>query len=922
MTRSPSMDVSAPLAAKLVLDAPQPDLSGAHLYSRFVQRLQRRYGDVLKVLAPGIPSRESLKAAYEALTATGLDTGAALRVLRQITLERLAQLDCTQQAPLDRVTRSMTWLAEVTLDIAWQQVMADLDTLHGAPTKANGERAEMWIIGMGKLGARELNVSSDIDLIYVYDEDGQTQGNSEGRNKVSCQEYFTRAVKRMYALIGDTTEHGFVFRVDLALRPNGNSGPSVVSLDALEEYLLVQGREWERFAWMKSRVVAPRSAVLNGSAQALRGVVLPFVFRRYLDYNVFESLRTLHQQIRDHASKRSAGHPERANDVKLSRGGIREIEFTVQLLQVVRGGQFPELRTRPTLDALQRVAKAGLMPQATADALSAAYVFLRQVEHRIQYLDDQQTHVLPTRDDDLAWIAQTLGFAGACAFLTELDAHREVVAQEFDTLLGGDRDCKGCNGKNGKNAREHADLDAVLTDFKGPVRERLALWGENTRVLALKDDARGRLMRLLQRTAQWLDVGRVSEEAVLRMADWIEPLLRRESYLALMLERPSVHERLLRLLGAAKWPARYLLQHPGVIDELAGGNLFSSRFDAHEFEADLQARLVALQRTGEDDEESLLNLLRRAHHAEQFRTLARDVEGVLTVEQVADDLSALADAVLRVTARWCWSRLKTRHREEPAIAIIGYGKLGGKELGYGSDLDIVFVYEDEDERAQEIYAAYVRKLINWMTVKTAEGDLYEIDTALRPNGNSGLLVTRFEAYADYQQQRGSNTAWTWEHQAMTRARFVMGLPSLSPRFDGVRHAVIGAPRDPSSLKAEIVAMRERVREGHPVKADRFDVKHSPGGMVDAEFVVQYLVLLHTAAYPQLADNVGNIALLQRAEAAALLPAGVGLAAANAYRELRRVQHRARLNEEPTDVSLELLAPEREAVLSLWRWVMH
>ena len=922
MTRSPSMDVSAPLEAQLVQVAQPTDLSGVHLYSRFVQRLQRRYGDVLKVLAPGIPNRESLKGAYEALTVTGLDTGAALRVLRQITLERLAQLDCTQQAPLDRVTRSMTWLAEVTLDIAWQQVMADLDTLHGVPSKANGERAEMWIIGMGKLGARELNVSSDIDLIYVYDEDGQTRGNSEGRNKVSCQEYFTRAVKRMYALIGDTTEHGFVFRVDLALRPNGNSGPSVVSLDALEEYLLVQGREWERFAWMKSRVVAPRSAVLNGSALALRGVVLPFVFRRYLDYNVFESLRTLHQQIRDHASKRSAGHPERANDVKLSRGGIREIEFTVQLLQVVRGGQFPELRTRPTLDALQRVAKAGLMPQATADALSAAYVFLRQVEHRIQYLDDQQTHVLPTRDDDLAWIAQTLGFTGTCAFLSELDAHREVVAQEFDTLLGGDRDCKGCNGKNGKNAREHADLDAVLTDFRGPVRERLALWGENTRVLALRDDARGRLMRLLQRTAQWLDVGRVSEEAVLRMADWIEPLLRRESYLALMLERPSVHERLLRLLGAAKWPARYLLQHPGVIDELAGGNLFNSRFDAHEFEADLQARLVALQRTGEDDEESLLNLLRRAHHAEQFRTLARDVEGVLTVEQVADDLSALADAVLRVTARWCWSRLKTRHREEPAIAIIGYGKLGGKELGYGSDLDIVFVYEDEDERAQEIYAAYVRKLINWMTVKTAEGDLYEIDTALRPNGNSGLLVTRFEAYADYQQQRGSNTAWTWEHQAMTRARFVMGLSSLSLRFDGVRHAVIGAPRDPSSLKAEIVAMRERVREGHPVKADRFDVKHSPGGMVDAEFVVQYLVLLHTAAYPQLADNVGNIALLQRAEAAALLPSGMGLAAANAYRELRRVQHRARLNEEPTDVPLELLTAEREAVLSLWRWVMH
>jgi glutamate-ammonia-ligase adenylyltransferase len=913
MTRSQPMEVTA-----LTNDVRLNDLP---LYSRFLQRLHRRYNDVLPLLPPGPPALETLNAAFAALQATGLDTPAALRVLRQLTLERLAQLDCTGQASLEVVTHGMTWLAEVTLDIAWQRVSADLDALHGAPTKACGQRAQMWIVGMGKLGARELNVSSDIDLIYVYDEDGQSLGNSEGRNKVSCQEYFTRAVKRMYALIGDTTEHGFVFRVDLALRPNGNSGPSVVSLGALEEYLQVQGREWERFAWMKSRVVAPQSAVVNGSSQALRAVVLPFVFRRYLDYNVFESLRTLHQQIRDHASKRSAGHPERANDVKLSRGGIREIEFTVQLLQVVRGGQFPELRTRPTLDALQRMARAGLMPQATADALGEAYSFLRKVEHRIQYLDDQQTHVLPTRDDDLAWIAQTLAYTDTGTFLVDLDAHREVVAQEFDILLGGDRDCKTCQCKNGKTNREHPELDAVLTDFSGAVRERLVQWTDNPRIQALRDDARGRLMRLLQRTGQWLAAGRVSEEAVLRMVDWIEPLLRRESYLALMLERPSVHERLLRLLGAAKWPARYLLQHPGVIDELAGGNLFDTRFDAADFEAELQARRKALQSTGEDDEENLLNLIRRAHHAEQFRTLARDVEGVLSVEQVADDLSALADAVLRVTARWCWDRLKTRHREEPAIAIIGYGKLGGKELGYGSDLDIVFVYEDPDERAQEIYASYVRKMINWMTVKTAEGDVYEIDTALRPNGNSGLLVTRFEAYADYQQQRGSNTAWTWEHQAMTRARFVMGLSSLAARFDAVRLAVISAPRDAVSLKAEIVAMRERVRQAHPVKADRFDVKHSPGAMVDAEFVMQYLVLLHTAAHPVLAENAGNIALLQHAEKVGLLPSGVGQAAANAYRAMRRVQHRARLNEEPTDLPLDVLASERDAVLILWRQVM-
>jgi glutamate-ammonia-ligase adenylyltransferase len=779
---------------------------------------------------------------------------------------------------------------------------------------ANGEKAQLWVVGMGKLGARELNVSSDIDLIYVYDEDGETAGNAQGLGKISVHEYFSRAVKAIFTLVGDTTEHGFVFRMDLALRPNGNSGPSVVSLGALEEYLMVQGREWERFAWMKSRVIAPRSAVQNGSAAKLRSVVLPFVFRRYLDYNVFESLRTLHQQIRDHAAKRSAGHPERANDVKLSRGGIREIEFTVQLLQVVRGGQFPELRTRPTVDALQRIAKAGLMPLETAQALTKAYVFLRKVEHRIQYLDDQQTHVLPTQDADLQWIANTMGYTEGCDFLSDLDAHREVVAHEFDILLGGDRECKSCQTQAG---RERPELEAVLDLFKGEARARLAHWQDSPKVKGLRDDARARLMRLLQRTAQWLKEGRVEVDAVVRMADWMEPLMRRESYLAMMLERPAVHERLLRLLGAAKWPARYLVQHPGVIDELANGDVLQQRFVAQDFEAELQARRAALKRTGEDDEENLLNLLRRAHHAEVFRTLARDVEGRLSVEQVADDLSAMADAVLRITAQWCWSCLKSRHREAPQFGIIAYGKLGGKELGYGSDLDIVFVYEDADERAQEVYGAFVRKLINWFTVKTAEGDLFEIDTALRPNGSSGLLVTTFAAYADYQQQRGSNTAWTWEHQAMTRARFVMGEEHIAKQFEEVQRAVISAPRDESALKSEIVAMRNRVRSAHAIKSELFDVKHSPGGMVDAEFAVQYLVLMHSAKHPEMAHNVGNIALLQSAEKAGLLPHGVGFKAASAYRELRRVQHKARLNEEPTQVSQAALHAEREAILALW-----
>ena len=896
-------------------------------YSRFVQRIRRRYGAQMHLLPGGAPLFENMQTAFQALRAEGLTIGAALRVLRQLVMERLVVLDCEGQAQLQVVTRAMTELAELALDAALLASRDTLDALYGAPQTPDGARAQMWVVGMGKLGARELNVSSDIDLIYVYDQDGETTGRTgaggDGRGQISNHEYFAHQVKALYALIGETTEHGFVFRVDLALRPNGNSGPAAVSLNALEDYFQAQGREWERFAWLKSRVVAPAECLKNGSALALRGTVLPFVFRRYLDYSVFDALRILHRQIREHAAKRCAGHPERANDVKMSRGGIREIEFTVQLLQVVRGGQFPELRTRPTLDALKRLANAGLMAHEMADSLGRAYDFLRRVEHRIQYLDDQQTHVLPTRDDDLAWIASTLGYSDCCPFLHDLDACRELVAEEFDKLLGGKPDCKGCDkvgsadGAGGASAAPPIDvLEHLSNQWPTLFRARLALWREHPKVLALRDDSRARLGQLVQRTALWVSEGSVLEEAALRFIDWIEPLLRRESYLALLLERPNVHIRLLRLLGAAKWPARYMLQHPGVIDELASEQVLHERFDAVSFTQELNLRLASVRRTGEDDEENCLNLLRRAHHAEVFRTLTRDVEGVLTVEQVADDLSALAEALLAITTDWCWQRLKNRHRQTPQLAIIAYGKLGGKELGYGSDLDIVFVYEDEHEQASEVYAVLVRKLINWLTVKTGEGDLFEIDTALRPNGNSGLLVISFEAYAKYQQQRGSNTAWTWEHQAMTRARFVFGAEPLRQRFEQIREGVIAAPRDAKLLRDEIVAMRKKVSAAHPVKNHLFDVKHSPGGMVDAEFAVQYLVLSQSAHYPQLIPSSGNIALLQAAESVGLLPADVGQKAASAYRELRRVQHHARLNEEPTQVAPPALGAEREAIQAL------
>ena len=894
-------------------------------HSRFVQRVRRRYAAELALLPAGLPDRALINALIDALLATGRPLPAALRVARHLVLERLAVLDVEQRCPMADVTAAMTHLAEITLDRALAAARAELDEIHGAPQDEAGREIAFWVVGMGKLGARELNVSSDIDLIYVYDDDGQTQGP----RPITAHEYFALLAKRLYALIGDVTDDGQVFRVDLALRPNGKSGPPAVSLAMLEEYFLVQGREWERFAWLKSRVVAPLSAAGDPRTRGLRDLVSPFVYRRYLDYGVFEGLRQLHDKIRSEAKARCAGRPERANDVKLSRGGIREIEFIVQLMQVVRGGQFPEIRTRSTVKALQHLAARGLMKLETAEQLQAAYVLLRQVEHRIQFLDDQQTHCLPQEDADLRWIAASLGLVcdrNSCQLLERLDEVREFVAAEFDALLHGAPQAAAAGGPCTGCGCPPPALDAE--DFLAKLPEALARsvrsLAENPRVAALRDESRQRLAKLIARAAKHMAAGECSEDAALRFVDWLEPLLRRESYLALLLERPQVQQRLLSLLGVARWPMRYLMRHPGVIDELADARLLHGRFEPAAYLAELQARHAGWTRSGEtDDEEALLDTLRRAHHAEIFRTLVRDVEGELSVEQVADDLSLLADATLQCTLDWVWPRIKNRHREAPRFAVIAYGKLGGKELGYGSDLDVVFVFDDEDERASEVYGAYVRRLVTWLTLRTSAGELFDIDTALRPNGNSGLLVTSMDSFAAYQTGRGSNTAWTWEHQAITRARFCAGCPELAERFEAVRREVLTAERDLPALRAEVQSMRDKVSQAKAPKPGRFDLKYSDGGMMDAEFALQTLVLAHARQHPELLANAGNIALLERCEAAGLLPAGVGHAAADAYRELRRAQHRARLDEQSTAFDAEAAArfqPQREAIRALWRAV--
>jgi glutamate-ammonia-ligase adenylyltransferase len=925
-------------------DAP-PTTSGVE-YSRYVRRVRARYGPLSDKLEPGLLNKEILNRSFNALSQSFTNPDDALRVLRQLALVRIATLDCDAGADLSQITQMMTVLAEWALSKAYELAFNDLSLKFGQPTNALGQPATFWIIGMGKLGATELNVSSDIDLIYIYDHEGEAkfapadedpnaglgvQPHLGSRPNISNQEFYTKLVHQIQRLLDSVTEHGRVFRIDLALRPNGMSGPSVMCLDALEEYLQSQGREWERFAWLKSRVVAP--VALTSLPLELSQIVYPFVYRKYLDYQVFDSLRHLHQQIRAQAVRFAAGRPERINDIKLGRGGIREIEFITQLLQIVRGGQFPELRVRPTLLALSLLAQTRHMSTESATHLQNAYIFLRRLEHRIQYLDDQQTHLLPTASEDIAWIAASLGFSSANDLLQALEFHKNAVSAEFTSLLGTppvDPKPLKSSGANYLTAStlpgkapsllENFELTDLTISNQSPLRERFLVLLNHPKAQLLKESSQSKLLTLIEQTARWVASDSSKELGALRWCDWMELLLRRENYLSLLIERPAIHSNLIYLLGASRWAAQYLNQHPGVIDDLADSQLLLQRFNHDLFVRSLLQRIEALEASDDVDEEAILNLMRRAHHSEFFLCLARDLSGKLKLEEVADDLSALADAVIFVTAQVVWRRLKNPHTPFPSFAIVGYGKLGGKELGYGSDLDIVFIFDDSHQSAAQTYALFARKIIHWLSVKTISGDLYEIDTALRPNGNSGLLVTQLEAFENYQLQRGANVAWLWEHQAMTRARVVLGDDHFKDKFSHIRTQVLTMQRDLPSLAAEIVGMRNKLLQAHIVKENQFDLKYSPGAMIDVEFAVQYLILAYSFKFKELTANIGNIGLLAKAQSLNLISTELANSCLDAYKNYRQAQHIARLDERSLKFDKAAFATEQSNVLKLWKFL--
>jgi len=873
-------------------------------FSRFAQRLcaaQPELGEEVEKAADGGWTADDMRAFLAAAAPEdAIALAVALRRLRQRVMLRLAARDLSNRARLSEVMATTSDLAEVAIATAQDFHSAALEASLGVPT-ANGQRQELIVIGMGKLGGRELNVSSDVDLVFAYPEEGDVAGP----RPLSNHEYFARLGTKIIGSLNEITADGQVFRVDMRLRPWGDPGPLVCSFDALENYFVTQGREWERYAWIKAR------AITGNQAKGLAEVVRPFVFRKYLDFASIGAVRSLHAQIRREVMRRDL-----AGDVKLGPGGIREIEFIAQALQLIRGGRDTALQARPTLAVLEALGARGILPQVAVGELSEAYEFLRRVEHRLQWLDDAQTHALPTGEEDRQLVAESMGCADWPRFHAVLEERRAAVTRHFESIFAEQtEESASIPLWQGSLEPEAAAAELATRGFAAPddALRRLEAFRTSGRYLQLPETSKERLdklvPRLIDEAAKTADPG----TTLPRCLDFIESVSRRAAYLALLQEHPQALERVAAMLASSSWAATYLTRHPIVLDELLDARVLFAEPDLAAFSRSLREAMSEHA----DDPETQMNLMREIHHGQIFRLLAQDLAGELTVERLADYLSLAADIVLATTIDVSWKRIASRHRDAPWFAIVGYGKLGGKELGYASDLDMVFLYDDSHEAAPESYTRLAQRINTWITTTTPAGTLFETDLRLRPNGEGGLLVSSLEAFRRYQRE----SAWAWEHQALTRARFCAGDAQIGALFEEERKSILTARRDPATLAGEVLAMRQRMRDGHPNRSELFDVKHDSGGMIDIEFVVQFLVLAYSNRHAELVGNLGNIALLSIMAGLGLVPVALAEKVRAAYRDYRRLQHRLRLNGAPyARVPLGEVAPHVEATRALWRAV--
>ena len=852
----------------------------------------------------------------------------ALRQLRQHVMLRIIYRDLNGLADLFEVMQTTTSLAEIALITAVNHHQAWLEASYGKPCDIKGVPQSFIVIGMSKLGGGELNVSSDIDLIFAYESEGETtQGQnkqSQDKQSISNQDFFTKLAKKLISALDEVTEDGFVFRVDMRLRPFGSEGVLVSNLDALEDYYQNNGREWERYAWIKGRVICPKPNV--GSQSNVEKLLKPFIYRKYLDFGTLASMRDLKLQIH-----RDVMQKGQSDNIKLGRGGIREIEFIAQVFQLIRGGQESSLQIKPTLTVLELLKIKNLLPEKTVVELTLAYVFLRNLEHRLMYVDDAQTHELPKSPEAKARIALAMCYANWDALLNQLNVHRSNVQQHFDATFN-DKKAHANTAESKSETAIKTTMETAL--WQGIVEEEAALQALTTLnsgagfADAVQTLSRLQMLRNSKRYQQLPELSRQRFDALmphaiaqsarmpnpditlLRVTDVFESICRRASYLALLAEHTQAMYLLVKLCSSSPWLANYLAQHPILLDELLDTRTL---YAAPDFEV-MRAGLVKRLNEHAGDMERQMDEMRHFKHANIFRFAAQDINGELALETLSDHLSALADLILGVVLETVWPSVRAKHLETPKFAVIGYGKLGGKELGYGSDLDIIFLYDDDAPDAAEVYARFAQRISGWFNTLTSAGLLYETDLQLRPDGNSGLLVSGVSAFREYQLHK----AWIWEHQALTRARFVAGDASIGKAFEQIRIEVLTQTRDIQRLKTEVINMREKMRAAQTFVAGMFDIKQSVGGIIDVEFLVQYLVLIHANKHPQLTGNIGNIGLLKLLASLNIIDQELAEKVVLAYRDYRRMQHALKLQGAPhMRVEIAIVIEHASAVKALW-----
>ncbi|WP_020209878.1 bifunctional [glutamate--ammonia ligase]-adenylyl-L-tyrosine phosphorylase/[glutamate--ammonia-ligase] adenylyltransferase [Gilvimarinus chinensis] len=864
-----------------------------------------------------------------------------VRLARNRAMVRIIWRDLNRMASMTEITAELSAFADTVIQACLDWHYRALVQRFGEPVgRDSGQVQSMIVLGMGKLGACELNVSSDIDLIFAYPESGETNGE---RKTLSNQEFFVRLGQKLIKTLDAQTADGFVFRVDMRLRPHGQSGALVQNFDAMEGYYQSQGRDWERYAMIKARPVA-WSAGGQAAADELMQTLAPFTYRQYVDFSVIESLRDMKGLINRQVQRKGMDL-----DVKLGEGGIREVEFVVQLFQLIRGGKEKALRERQVCKLLPLLEKEKYLPSGSGEALLQAYIFLRNTEHAIQGYQDRQTQSLPMDEEGQRRLAFMLGFDSWAEFYEVLSAHRTLVNEEFQAVIAdpdaeaGVDDAELANWLglwDGTLAGAEASAFLAEQGFADP--DTVMQWQEELKtsrqVLAMQASSRTRLdafvPRLLACVASQEEIDRGA--ALKRILPFVQAVARRSAYLVLLVENPTALNQLVQLSAVSPWIADQLAQHPILLDELLTPESLYSPPDKDALRDELRRELLRL---GWDDLEGHMESLRYFRSAHALRVAASEVTGALPLMKVSDYLTYIAEVILEHVLALAWEQMVSRHgfpaqegggeAREPELCILGYGKLGGIELGHGSDLDLVFVHNTwasgatGGEKSVDNLTFYTRlgqRIIHILNTQTVSGQLYEVDMRLRPSGNSGMLVASIGAFEKYQE----NEAWTWEHQALVRARPVAGSESLAAEFEAVRGRVLQRDRNLAKLRGDVIDMREKMRShlGTAAGREEFHLKQDGGGIVDIEFMVQYAVLAWAHKAPALTRYTDNIRILETLAQEALLPEAGVLQLIDAYKAYRSTGHRLALQHQQAVLQgTDVFAAERKQVTDMWRQLL-